>query len=211
MFVARHLLLLLSSIEKVHPLSAYNPYSFLLYIVETSLRLGTFVTTCHIPDYELRREPTTTTVSNISSRWFQEEQLVWGTRRAKSSTTCRVVAYHGIVKSLGHISYLHLFFSEEYVRRSIEEARSFSDNNPPASPLPSVLLSPLQTRYSVNKKVVEEVDMPFPIDAEGVPGRTKMRGRRVQRLPRPEGELEDNNKEEDGWELDSEAAGGGVL
>lgn len=49
--------------------------------------------------------------------------------------------------------------------------------------------------------------MPFPVDAEGVPGRKKMKGRRVQRLSRPEDEPEEGG-EEDGWDLQSEAAGG---
>lgn len=51
--------------------------------------------------------------------------------------------------------------------------------------------SPPPTRYSVNRKVVEKVDMPFPKDADDVPGRTKMKGRSVQRPPRPEGEVEE--------------------
>lgn len=49
--------------------------------------------------------------------------------------------------------------------------------------------------------------MPFPVDAKGIPGRKKMKGRGVQRLPRPEGELEENG-EADGWDIESEAEGG---
>lgn len=62
----------------------------------------------------------------------------------------------------------------------------------------SVLPPSLPTiRYSVNKKVVEKVDMPFPKDADNVPGRKKMKGRGVQRLPRPEGEGEGEEEEEE--------------
>lgn len=56
-------------------------------------------------------------------------------------------------------------------------------------------------RYSVNKKVVHKVDMPYPKDADDVPGRKKMKGKRVQRPPRPEGE---EDEEGDGWETESQ-------
>lgn len=46
----------------------------------------------------------------------------------------------------------------------------------------------LPTRYSTNKKVINKVDMPFPKDARDVPGRKKMKGKGVQRQPRPDGE-----------------------
>ncbi|CAM9440081.1 unnamed protein product [Scytosiphon promiscuus] len=55
--------------------------------------------------------------------------------------------------------------------------------------------------YSVNKKVVHKVDMPYPKDADDVPGRKKMKGKRVQRPPRPEGE---KNEEGDAWETESQ-------
>ncbi|CAN0126381.1 unnamed protein product [Ectocarpus fasciculatus] len=42
--------------------------------------------------------------------------------------------------------------------------------------------------YSTNKKVVNKVDMPFAKDAQDVPGRSKMKGRGVQRQPRPDAE-----------------------
>lgn len=42
--------------------------------------------------------------------------------------------------------------------------------------------------------------MPFAQDSEDVPGRTRMKGKRVQRTPRPEGE---EDKIEDGGALDS--------
>lgn len=54
----------------------------------------------------------------------------------------------------------------------------------------------------MNRKVVETVNMPFPKDADDVPGRKKMKGRKVQRLPRPEGEegeeRETGNEQEEG-------------
>ncbi|CAM9589602.1 unnamed protein product [Ectocarpus sp. 6 AP-2014] len=42
--------------------------------------------------------------------------------------------------------------------------------------------------YSTNKKVINKVDMPFAKDAQDVPGRKKMKGKGVQRQPRPDGE-----------------------
>ncbi|CBN74710.1 expressed unknown protein [Ectocarpus siliculosus] len=42
--------------------------------------------------------------------------------------------------------------------------------------------------YSTNKKVINKVDMPFAKDAQDVPGRKKMKGKGVQRRPRPDGE-----------------------
>ena len=60
-----------------------------------------------------------------------------------------------------------------------------------------------RTRYSVNRKVVEKVDMPFPKDAEDVPGRKKMKGRGVQRPPRPGGE-EGEGEDERGVESEEE-------
>lgn len=61
-------------------------------------------------------------------------------------------------------------------------------------PLPFLPRSPPSIRYSVNRKVVETVDMPFPKDADNVPGRKKMKTRRVQRLPRPQGEEDDGEE-----------------
>ncbi len=53
-------------------------------------------------------------------------------------------------------------------------------------------------RYSDNKKVEDKVDMPFPKDANNVPGRKKMKGKQVQRGPRPEGESEGEEEREGG-------------
>ncbi|CAN0510416.1 unnamed protein product, partial [Ectocarpus sp. 8 AP-2014] len=40
--------------------------------------------------------------------------------------------------------------------------------------------------YSTNKKAINKVDMPFAKDAQDVPGRKKMKGKGVQRQPRPD-------------------------
>lgn len=70
-------------------------------------------------------------------------------------------------------------------------------------PLAADLSPSPRTRYSVNRKVVEKVDMPFPKDAEDVPGRKKMKGRGVQRPPRPGGE-EGEGEDERGVESEEE-------
>ncbi|CAM9810247.1 unnamed protein product [Ectocarpus sp. 12 AP-2014] len=55
--------------------------------------------------------------------------------------------------------------------------------------------------YSTNKKVINKVDMPFAKDAQDVPGRKKMKGKGVQRQPRPAGE---EGRGREGVETESE-------
>lgn len=50
----------------------------------------------------------------------------------------------------------------------------------------------LRSSYAEKVDIPEEEDeaIPFPQDSEQVPGRRKMKGRSIQRLPRPHGESE---------------------
>lgn len=61
----------------------------------------------------------------------------------------------------------------------------------------------LTIRYGEKIDVPDEGDegdnpMSFPLDTDEVPGRKKMKGKRVQRRPMPEGEGEDTEEGEDG-------------
>lgn len=65
--------------------------------------------------------------------------------------------------------------------------------------MPFLTVDLLIDRYAEKVEIpsADEV-MPFALDSDYVPGRTKMRGRSVQRPPRPDGGKGDTELEEEG-------------